>query len=67
MDMGGGELKKFGPGERQTKFLMGLGGGLRVQINSNLFLRLEWAERVGDRPGQGRGPSNFHIAFQCEI
>ena len=67
MDMGGGELKKVGSGERETKFLMGLGGGLRVQINSNLFLRIEWAERVGDRPTQGQGPSNFHIAFQGEI
>ena len=60
-------MKKVGSGERETKFLMGLGGGLRVQINSNLFLRIEWAERVGDRPTQGQGPSNFHIAFQGEI
>ncbi len=67
MDMGGGKLKDVGSGERETKFLMGLGGGLRVQINKNLFLRLEWAERVGDRPGQGQGPSNFNIAFQGEI
>lgn len=67
MDVGGGELKKFGPGERETKFLMGLGGGLKVQINRNLFLRIEWAERVGDRPTQGQGPSNFHISFQGEI
>ncbi|MCX5666950.1 MAG: hypothetical protein NTY34_01370 [Candidatus Omnitrophica bacterium] len=67
MDMGGGELKDTGPGERETKFLMGLGGGLKVQINKNLFLKLEWAERVGDRPSQGQGTSNFHIAFQGEI
>jgi hemolysin activation/secretion protein len=67
MDMGAGRLKKFGPGERETKFLMGIGGGLRVQINRNLFLRLDWAERVGDRPSQGQGPSNFNISFQGEI
>jgi hemolysin activation/secretion protein len=67
MDMGAGKLKKFGPGERETKFLMGFGGGLRVQINRNIFLRLEWAERTGDRPTQGQGPSNFHISFQGEI
>lgn len=67
MDMGAGKLKKFSSGERETKFLMGLGGGLRVQINKNLFLRLEWAERVGDRPTQGQAPSNFHISFQGEI
>jgi hemolysin activation/secretion protein len=67
MDMGGGKLKDVGSGERRSKFLMSLGGGLRVQINKNLFLRLEWAERVGDRPGQGQGASNFHIAFQGEV
>lgn len=67
MDLGGGRIKQPGPGERETKFLMGLGGGLRVTINKNLFLRLEWAERVGDRPNQGQGPSNFHIAFQGEV
>jgi hemolysin activation/secretion protein len=67
MDIGAGKLKKFGPGERETKLLMGLGGGLRVQINRNLFLRLDWAERVGDRPTQGQGPSNFNISFQGEI
>ena len=67
MDTGGGEIKKPNPGERETKFLMGLGGGLRVQINRNLFLNIYWAERVGDRPSSGQGPSNFHIAFQGEI
>ena len=67
MDMGGGKVKKPSPSERETKFLMGLGGGLKVQINRNLFLRVEWAERVGDRPTQGQAPSNFHISFQGEI
>lgn len=67
MDMAGGKIKKPGPGERETKFLMGLGGGLKIQINRNLFLTLSWAERVGDRPNQGQGPSNFHITFQGEI
>lgn len=67
MDMGAGKLKKFGSGERETKFLMGLGGGLRVQINRSLFLRLDWAGRLGDRPTQGQGPSTFNISFQGEI
>ena len=67
MDLGGGRLKRTAPGERETKFLMGLGGGLKVQINRNLFLTIYWAERVGDRPGQGQGASNLHIAFQGEI
>jgi len=67
MDMAGGKIKKPGPGERETKFLMGIGGGLKVQINRNVFLNLYWAERVGDRPSANQGPSNFNISFQCEI
>lgn len=67
MDLAGGEIKKPGIGERQTKFLMGLGGGLKVQINRNVFLNMYWAARVGDRPSQAQGPSEFHVTFQCEI
>ena len=67
MDLGGGKLKKVNPGEKSRKFLMGLGGGLRIQINRNLYIRLEWAERTGDRPSIGNAPSNFHIVVQGEI
>jgi hemolysin activation/secretion protein len=67
MDLGGGKLYRTYSGERETKFLMGLGGGLRFQFNRNVFLRVDWAERVGDRPSQGQGPSNFYITLQCEI
>lgn len=67
MDLAGGKLKRAFPGERPIRFLMGLGGGLKIQYNRNVFLRLEWAGRVGDRPGGGQGPSNFHMSFQLEV
>ena len=67
MDMAGGKIKKLAPGERPDRFLMGVGGGLRFSFNRNLFLRLDWAERVGDRPTQGQGPSNFYVTLQCEL
>lgn len=67
MDMGAGKIKRPASFERETKFLMGLGGGLKIQINSNIFMNMYWAERVGDRPSQGQGPSNFNISFQVEI
>jgi len=63
MDIGGGALKSASDGERTSKFLMGLGGGFRIRFNNNLYLRLDWAERVGDRPLQGQSPSNFYITF----
>jgi hemolysin activation/secretion protein len=67
MDMGAGKIKRPAGTERAVKFLMSVGGGLKVQINRNLFLTIYWAERIGDRPTQGQGTSNFHIAFQGEV
>jgi len=67
MDLGGGKIKKVEYGEKPIRFLMGLGGGIRVQFNRNLFCRVEWAERIGDRPTQGQGPSNFYLSLQTEI
>ncbi len=67
MDLGGGKVLKVGPGERKDRFLMSIGGGLKYQYSRNLFLRLEWAQRLGDRMTPGQGPSNFHMSFQFEI
>lgn len=67
MDLGGGKILKVGPGERKDRFLMGIGGGLKYQYNRNLFLRFEWAQRLGDRMTPGQGPSDFHMSFQFEV
>ena len=66
VDLGGGELKRTLPGERDDKFLAGVGGGLR--LNFKLFsLRLDWAKGVGDKQTSGSGPSTFYFTFQSEI
>lgn len=67
VDMGGGQLKKVLPGERPNKFLASVGGGLRLRVVDNFYLRLDWAQRVGDRPTSDSGPSTFHITFQYEV
>ena len=67
VDMGGGKLKKTGPGEQSHRFLMGAGCGLRFQFNSNFYFRLDWAKRLSERPGHGQGPSTFYMTFQLEI
>ncbi|MCK9603973.1 MAG: hypothetical protein M0R66_06425 [Candidatus Omnitrophica bacterium] len=65
-DIGGGKLKKVLPGEKNDKFLAGIGGGLR--LHCKLFsLRLDWAKAVGDRQTSGSGPSTFYFTFQSEI
>ena len=67
MDLGGGKLMNTLPGERKEKFLMGLGGGVRIHLYGKAFLKLEWAEAVGDEPISGAGPSTFYFTFQGEI
>jgi hemolysin activation/secretion protein len=66
VDIGGGKLNKALPGERQDKFLAGIGGGLRVHFKY-VSLRLDWAGNVGDKPASGTGPSTFYFTFQSEI
>ncbi len=67
MDMGGGALKRRLPGEREQKFLMGVGGGLRINFYHKFNARLEWAQAVGADPTQGAGPSDFHMSVNFEI
>jgi len=67
VDVGGGKLKKVLPGEKQKKFLCGIGGGLRLRFSKFISVRLDWAKRVGDRQTSGSGPSTFYFTFQSEI
>lgn len=66
-DIGGGKINKVQPGELKNKMLMGIGGGLRFNFNSNLSIRTEWATALGgDGPTQGSGPSTFHLTCRYE-
>ena len=66
VDVGGGTLNKTLPGERNSKFLAAVGGGLRVKFKY-FSLRLDWAGSIGDKPTSGSGPSTFYFTFQSEI
>ncbi len=66
-DVGGGTLKTVNAGERSSKFLAGVGGGLRINFKRYVSLRAEWATHIGDEPTSGSGPSTFHLTFQSEI
>jgi hemolysin activation/secretion protein len=67
MDLAGGVLKRVLPGEDSSKFLMGIGGGLRIRLYNKVYCRLDWAVDVGDDPVSGSGPSTFYLTFQSEI
>ncbi|MFA6349853.1 MAG: ShlB/FhaC/HecB family hemolysin secretion/activation protein [Candidatus Omnitrophota bacterium] len=67
VDIGGGQLKKVIPGEQHSKFLAGIGGGLRFRFNRNISCRLDWAGSIGNNPSSGSGPSTFYFTFQSEV
>ncbi|MDO8525007.1 MAG: ShlB/FhaC/HecB family hemolysin secretion/activation protein [Candidatus Omnitrophota bacterium] len=67
MDLGGGVLKRTLPGERESKFLMGVGGGLRINFYRKFNARIEWAEAIGAKPTENSGPSTFHLVVNFEI
>jgi hemolysin activation/secretion protein len=54
-------------GEKHSAHLVGIGGGLRIRLLNQFFVRLECGWPVGDRPvSEGsRGP-RFHIAVDFE-
>ena len=67
MDLGGGVLKRTQPGERTSKFLMGVGGGLRINLYNRLNARIEFAQAIGADPTPNSGPSSFHLSVNFEI
>lgn len=67
MDLGGGHITQKMVTERGYKILMGLGGGMRINLYNKLNVRLEWAQAVGSPPTQNSGPSTFHITANFEI
>ncbi|MDP2913308.1 MAG: ShlB/FhaC/HecB family hemolysin secretion/activation protein [Candidatus Omnitrophota bacterium] len=67
IDIAGGALKKVGPGERNGKFLAGIGGGVKFHFERYVTFKAEWAGAVGDEPSHGNGASTFHVSFQCQV
>ena len=65
-DIGGGELKKFLPGELPDKFLAGAGAGVRVHLYDNMYGRFEWAFPLGDEPFDHR-KSAYYFTVAYEI
>lgn len=46
---------------------MGVGGGLRLRLLKNSYLRLDWAKRIGDDAASGAGPATFYLTLQWEM
>jgi len=67
MDLGGGRVNKTMASEVRDKFLVGIGGGIRIQLYKNLSCRFEWAKDVGQAPTPGSGPSSLNISIQSEL
>lgn len=67
VDLGGGTLLRTLPGEMEYKFLMGVGGGLKINLYEKLSVRVEWAQAIGSKPTPNSGPSTFHLSANFEL
>jgi hemolysin activation/secretion protein len=54
-------------GDKQSRNLMGAGGGLRLHLYDKVYARLEWAAPLdGDRP-QNEETSSFYFGISAEL
>ena len=67
MDLGGGNIERKMVGEKGYKFLMGVGGGLRLNFYNKFNARVEFAQAIGAHPTANSGPSTFHLTVNFEI
>lgn len=65
-DFGGASLRGPLPGEREHRFLAGIGGGLRMRLYKRVYARLEWATSVGAGRNDG-ADSAFYFGVSTEL
>lgn len=58
-----GALEK-GP---KTRYMLGVGGGIRVQLNNNLFFRIDWGQPIGQNALTGSTRGRVHFRLQTEF
>lgn len=67
IDMGGGNIERKMVSEKGYKFLMGVGGGLRINFYNKFNAKVEFAQAIGAHPTANSGPSNFHLSVNFDI
>ncbi len=64
-DFGGGQLRSVNNGEDPSKFLVGMGGGLRVHLFDRVYGRFQWGGRLGDKAADGNNGA-FYYGISAE-
>lgn len=65
-DFGGGSLRHPRTGEESDKFLIGLGGGVRIELFDHVYGRFQWGAPIGDKPNDStRG--TFYYGISAEL
>jgi hemolysin activation/secretion protein len=66
LDQGYGRLHGPSPSEARTRYLLGEGGGLRIQLYKHLYARAELAFELGNEPLNESNRRAFHFRLQAE-
>ncbi|MBI2093239.1 MAG: ShlB/FhaC/HecB family hemolysin secretion/activation protein [Candidatus Omnitrophica bacterium] len=61
-----GKLRAITGDEQHSRNLMGIGSGLRLQMEDDLSARLEWGFNIGDDPLTSDSPSTIHVSVRYD-
>jgi hemolysin activation/secretion protein len=67
VDEGFGRLRGPSRTEAEKRHLLGIGGGLRVRLYEDLYLRTEWGYALGAYPLTDGHRLQFHFRVQYEL
>lgn len=66
LDFGGAGIRRPLPGEDKSRFLTGIGGGLRIHLYERVYARLEWGAPIVGTPND-RSRSAFYFGVSSEL
>ncbi len=65
-DLGGGVIREVNPGERDSRTLAGIGGGVRIHMFDKVYSRIQWAAPLASDPTDG-SHSAFYFTVSAEF
>ncbi len=65
-DFGGGSLRKPQNTESDDRFLVGIGGGVRIELFDRVYARFQWGAPIGSNPNDGT-KGTFYYGISSDI
>lgn len=66
IDYGGGIVRAHRNGEDGSKFLAGIGGGVRIELLDHVYGRFQWGAPIGNKPSDGT-KGTFYFGVSADV